>query len=61
MMMQSDSSIGSSFKTRTFHTVVPYLKLLLTNSLVAEIDDDVIRYQTTSKDADEFQVKISPP
>lgn len=35
-----------------FHTVVPYLELLIKNGLVAKIDDAVVRYQTTPKGTD---------
>ena len=35
-----------------FHTVVPYLELLIKNSLVVRVDGEVVRYQTTPKCAD---------
>ena len=35
-----------------FLTVVPYLELLIKNSLVAKIDGEVVRYQTTPKGTD---------
>ena len=35
-----------------FHTVVPYLELLMKNGLVIRTEGEVVRYQTTPKGAD---------
>ena len=35
-----------------FHTVVPYMELLIKNGLVARIDGKVARYQTTPRGTD---------
>jgi len=51
--------VGGTSKTQViyncnlnFHTVVPYLELLIKNDLVTRIDSKVVRYQTTPKGAD---------
>ncbi|MHB8117604.1 MAG: winged helix-turn-helix domain-containing protein [Methanothrix sp.] len=35
-----------------FHTVMPYLELLIKNGLVARVDGKVARYQTTPRGTD---------
>jgi predicted transcriptional regulator len=38
-----------------FHTVVPYMDLLIRNGLVERVESEILRYRTTSKGVQALQ------